>query len=150
MPTTFQSRELVRDELVALFTANGNWQNVYGYVPAVSAFESKYPILLIRGRGTEQRLNNQDNNPALYRMVLINYVLADSAGGITSATAEDELDRLDKIIRQVIRDNAGSLTTADNLYFDGSSEVIDVKVGNVPYIQEIYTVMAHLSSGSKP
>ena len=104
MTTTFTSRELVRDELAALFVANGSWQEVYQYHPSVNEIENKTPFLVIRSAGTQQEMANLWTNKTTYRFAIISYVLAYSASdNWTSANAEDKLDELDKAIRQVIR-----------------------------------------------
>lgn len=148
MVTTFTSRELVRDELVSLFTANNSWQAVYGYIPAVNVFEGMTPILVIRSRGSLQNFANLETNPASYQFGIVSYVRAYSAGEISSAQAEDKLDDLDKVVRQVIRDNAGSMTTAINLRFDGASEVRDIDIGSVPYMAEARILIADLPRGA--
>ena len=148
MVTTFTSRELVRDELVSLFTANNSWQAVYGYVPAIKVFAGMTPILIIRSRGTLQNFSNQDTNPTEYRFGIASFLRAFSTGEITSAQAEDTLDTLDTAIRQVIRNSAGSMTYADNLRFAAESEVRDVSIEGLPYMVEAYTVIAKLARGA--
>jgi len=151
MVTTFTSRELVRDELAALFVANGSWQAVYNYFPSAKVISQLSPVLIIRSRGTAQAFSNLETNPASYQILITSWVVAGSEtdSSITSAIAEDELDTLDKTIRQVIRNNAGSMTTANNLRFtEGFSEVSDILLVNVPYIIESYTVIADLARGA--
>jgi hypothetical protein len=143
--TTFSSRELVRDELVVLFVANGSWQEVYGYFPSVSEMEGKTPILIIRSRGTEQDMAGLDTNPAVYRFLLSSWVLAYSeSDSWTSANAEDKLDELDKTVRQIIRDNAGSLTNGDVIRFEaGQSQVDDMIIEGLPYIVETRAILVN-------
>ncbi len=143
--TTFQSRELVRDELVALFVANNTWNNVYGYFPSAAELVGKTPVLMIRSRGTQQQMAALHTNKASYRFFLTTFVAI-----VTGAVAEDEIDTLDKVLRQVIRDNT-SLTNANNIRFASDySDVSDVEVGGKPYILETYTIYADLASGSVP
>lgn len=148
--TTFQSRELVRDELAALFVANGSWQAAYGYFPSVDAIKGKTPILIIRSRGTSQDMAGLNTNPATYRFLLSSWVLAYSAvDSWTSSNAEDLLDTLDMKLRQVIRDNAGSLTNGDLIRFEqGTSQVDDVMIENLPYIVETRAILVDLIKGS--
>lgn len=147
--TNFQSRELVRDELVTLFAATGKWAEVYGYFPAVTEVAGKSPVLIIRSRGTQQRMAGRVTNPASYRFLLSSFVLAYTDNGTwSSADAEDKLDELDTEIRQVIRDNA-NLTNADVLRFDeGGSQVIDTIIEGQPYIVETRTIIAELVRGA--
>lgn len=151
MTTTFKTRELVRDELVALFVANGSWQDVYGYKAANTEISGRSPVLTLVATGTRQRFENLDTNPASYRFEIINYVMSssDSDASVTTSVAEDELDNLDKVIRQIIRNNAGSLTNASNLYFDDNySNVERGAIGNTPYIRETYVIFADLPGGA--
>lgn len=147
--TTFQSRELVRDELVALFVANGSWQDVFNGFPGVAEISGKTPVLIIRSRGTRQRFEGMSTNPASYRFLISSWVLAYSASdNWTSADAENKLDELDTTVRQVIRDNV-NLTNANNVRFDeGYSEVDDVIIEGVPYILETRIVYADLPRGA--
>lgn len=149
MTTTFQSRELVRDELAALFVADGSYQETYGYAPSVNEIMGKTPVLVIRSRGTSQGFEGVWNNPVTYRFSFASWVLATSEpDNWTSANAEDKLDELDKVIRQVIRDNV-SLTNATNLRFEpGFSQVVDLTPEGVPYIVETRFILADLPSGA--
>lgn len=150
MVTTFTSRELVRDELVTLFVANGSWQEVYGYAPSVDELSGKTPILVIRSRGTIQNFANLETNPVTYRFVISSAVLAYSASDSwNSANAEDKLDELDKVVRQVIRNNAGSLTYGVNMRFETAvSEVSDPIREGLPYILESRFVLVDLPRGA--
>ncbi len=150
MPTTFTSRELVRDELVSKFVANGSWQEVYGYHPSLDEIENKTPFLVIRSAGTQQDMANEWTNKAIYRFAIISYVIAYRASdNWTSALAEDKIDDLDKVVRQVIRNNAGSMTTCDDLLLDnGMSQPQDVLLEAIPYIRESRFVTAYLQAGS--
>lgn len=150
MPTTFPSRELVRDELVSKFTATNAWQEVYGYHPSVNEIQDKTPFLVIRSAGTEQNMANEWTNKAIYRFAVISYVIAYRASdNWTSAHAEDKLDDLDRLVRQVVRDNAGSMTTCDDLLLDnGLSQPQDVILEGLPYIRESRFISAYLQAGS--
>ena len=148
--TTFQSREAVRDELGTLFTSAGNWQEVYNHFPSVDEMKGKTPILIIRSRGTDQDMANLNTNPATYRFLLSSWVLAFSdSDSWTSANAEDKLDELDKVLRQVIRDNAGGGSNADLYRFEaGLSQVDDVIIEGMPYIVETRAILADLVNGA--
>jgi hypothetical protein len=149
MVTTFQSRELVRDELVALFVANASWNNVYGYFPAASEMVGKTPILLILSDGTRQQSSGVWSNPTSYQFLCISFVLADSdSDNWTVALASDKVDDLDRVFRQVIRNN-GALTNADVLRFgDGFSVRRDVSIGGKPYISEERTIICDVLKGT--
>jgi len=148
--TTFQSREAVRDELGTLFTADGSWQEVYNHFPSVDEIKGKTPVLIIRSRGTQQDMANLNTNPATYRLLLSSWVLAySSSDGWTSANAEDKLDELDKVLRQVIRDNAGGGSNADLYRFEpGMSQVDDVIIEGIPYIVETRAILVDLVNGA--
>lgn len=151
MTTTFQSRELVRDELVALFVANGSWEEVFGYFPGLDEIHGKTPVLIIRSRGTLQSMEGVFNNPSQYRFFISNWVLADSPSdsGVTSSASEDKVDELDKTVRQIIRDNTGATSNADLYQFEQSfSQVDDVIIGGLPYIVETRAIIAVLNKGS--
>ena len=149
MVTSFTSRELVRDELVALFTSNNSWQEVYGYFPSVNEVANKTPFLVITSSGTIQSFGGMETNKVSYRFTLSSWVLAYSASdNWTSANAEDKLDDLDKVLRQVIRNNMGSLTYANLLRFDGGSEVRRVEFENMPYLLEARTLIADVIRGA--
>jgi len=151
MTTTFQSREAVRDELVTLFTNNGSWQEVYGYAPDLNEIIGKTPVLMVRSRGTAQDMAGDETNPASYQFAITTWVLAYSEdGNWTSANAEDKIDELDKVVRQVIRNNAGGGSNADQYRFDpAQSEVRDVILqGGVPYMVESRLIYADLPRGA--
>ena len=150
MTTTFQSRELVRDELVALFVADGSWQEIFGHFPSVNDIKGKTPVLTIISRGTEQDMAGLETNPATYRFLLSSFVLAYSeVDSWTSADAEDKKDELDMKLRQVIRDNAGGGTNADLYRFEpGFSQVDDREIGGLPYSIETHAILADLKRGA--
>lgn len=148
--TTFQSREVVRDELVTLFAASSIWASVFGYAPSAETRAGLTPFLVIRSRGTAQRFAGQNNNPASYRFSFQSWVYAeyDADDSYTSAIAEDMLDTCDRELRQVVRTNA-ALTNADNLRFEtGFSEVRDLTTIGIPYMVETRFVLADLASGA--
>lgn len=148
--TTFTSRELVRDVLVGLFTANASWQAVYGYMPGYTVIAGRSPVLVVLSGGTRQQFQQQFVNKTSYRFEITNYVVSSSESDATvvSATAEDELDTLDKTIRQVIRDNATHATYSNLRFDDNYSNVERGAIGNKPYIRETYVVFADLPAGS--
>jgi hypothetical protein len=150
MTTTFQDPELVRDELVALFIADGSWQQVYGYMPAGSELVGLSRFLVIRRRGTLQQSSGQWTNPVDYRFAITSFVLAYSdIDSWTSAQAEDKLDELDQKIRQIIRTNMGDFTNCDIIAIEDSfSEVRDITIENKPYIAEARFVIAKLVNGA--
>lgn len=152
MPTTFTSRELIRDELASKFVSNGSWNAVYQYHPSIEEVLNTHPFLVIRSAGTQVEMMNEWTNKRTFRFAIISYVLAYSpiaADSWTSALAEDKLDNLDMVICQVIRNNAGSMTTCDDLLLDnGLSQPQDVILEGVPYIRESRFVSAYLQAGA--
>jgi hypothetical protein len=149
MTTVFQSRKLVRDEIVSLFVATGAFQDVFSYWPSSDDILAKNPLLLVRSGGTSQSFEGQDNNPTEYAFELTVFVNA-SESAQSSSSAEDQLDALDLVIRQVIRDNAGGSTNADMYKFDvGTSTVGDfILNGSISYIREVRTMIARLNRGA--
>jgi len=148
--TTFQNRELVRDELVALFVANTSWQEVYGYFPGVSAFVGKTPVLVVTSVGTQQDMANLNTNPATYRFLISSYVLAYRVSDSWYSTdAADKIDELDMKVRQIIRDNAGGGTNADQYRFEsGFSQSDNIIASGVGYIVETRAILADLVNGA--
>lgn len=150
MVTTFTSRELVRDELKALFVANASWAQVFSNGAALRDFLGQSPLLMIRSRGTSQVFATLDTNPATYRFLISSWVLAYRASDNWDNTeAEDKLDELDKTVRQIIRNNAGSMTYANVLSFEeGPSQVDDIIIEGLGYIVETRAVLAYLPRGA--
>lgn len=151
MPTTFQNRELVRDEIAALFTSDGSWQTVYNYSADVSDFVGQTPVLFVVSAGSEVEMAGEFNNPTRYRFLISSHVLRKSDGdNWTPANAEDKLDELDLKVRQIIRNNAGSLSNGDLMQLEsGMSQVIrvDVKEG-ITYLTETRAVIVSLVNGA--
>lgn len=149
--TTFQDRKLVRADLVALFVADGSWQDVYGYMPAPEAF-TRSPVLIIRSAGTEQDMEGANTNPTAYRFICESYVVAFTEQDVTwtSELAENEQDNLDRVFRQVVRDNAGGTTNANLLLFEGGfSSVKDVVIARQAFVVESHGIIARLPRGAK-
>lgn len=150
MSTTFQNRELVRDELVALFVADGSWQSVYGYYPGHSVISGQTPVLTVLSAGTQQVMNGAFTNPTSYRFILSSFSLQSSTSdNWTPANAEDKLDALDLKVRQIIRDNAGSLTNGNIIRFGaGYSQVEYQIIESLPYQIESRDIFVDLPSGA--
>lgn len=149
MTTTFQSREAVRDELVALFVADGSWEAVYGYYPGHSVVSGTTPVLTIISAGTAQSMGGVFTNKASYRFILSSFVMgADKAISRTADTVEDQVDTLDLKVRQVIRDNA-ALTNGNIIRFGaGVSQVETRIIESQLYIIESRDIFVDLLSGS--
>lgn len=154
--TTFTTRELVRDALVSLFTANatgaGQFQAIYGYFPSVNEILQASPLLIIRARGTAQEFKVQETNPTSYRILFTTMVLAYDGNASpvwTSALAEDKLDDLDRLVRQVVRDNASNANWSVITPEDGFSTVDDVIIGKgSPYLIESRAFIVRLPKGT--
>ena len=150
--TTFQSRKLVRDELVALFVADGSWQDVWGYFPGVDAFQGRSPLLTITSGGTTQTSESLHVNPTQYQFLITTYVLSYRASDNWFATdAMDTLDALDLKVRQIIRDNMGGGTNADWYQFDTAlSQITSAKTfEGLVYEIEARGMFVGLASGAK-
>lgn len=148
--TTFPSREVTRDALVALFVANNSWKHVLGYAPPAKLIaDGQFPILVVRSRGTRQEMQNLNTNPRGYRFSLQNWVLATSeisGDSWTSDEAEDLLDTLDQTLCQIIRDNVSNSSLGIIRFASEYSDVIDLSP-TVPYIVESRFIYVSLPNG---
>lgn len=151
MVTVFQSRKLVRDELVALFVADGSWSEVWGYFPGVNAFGARTPLLTVESDGTAQSSEGESNNPSAYHFLITTFVLSYRALDNYYATdATDTLDTLDLKVRQLIRNNMGGGTNYDYLQYDPSpSQIKTLVLEGLSYEIESRGLIAHLPSGAK-
>ncbi len=145
--TTFKSLETISDDIVALFTADGSWQEVYDYVPSPDEFAEKSPVLILRVRGTDQQLANRSTNRTDIRFLATSMVLA-TDNNWTSAQAEAKFRELNVTFRQIIHDNVGGAGVVDALRFGGRSQVDDRIVGGSPYIIETHEFFATLARGA--
>lgn len=149
MTTTFQDVDLVIAELVTLFGANNSWEAEFGYFPGVNAIKGYSPVLIIEDEGTRTRFAAEETNPVSYRIRVSSWVIAYIAGERTVAQATTQRRALNKTIRQVVRDNAGSLTNANLLHFaDEFSSVDTLLVEGVPYMVETFMLQADLARGA--
>jgi hypothetical protein len=149
MATTFVSREQTRDGLVTLFDANAVWQVVYGYVPKATSIDGQWPFLIVTSAGTEQDMAGESLNPTKYTFACVSFVLTDDEGTWNEDDAEDKLDEIDKIFRQIIRDNAAGGAFADALTFaDSQSRTDYMTIGGVGYRTEEWIITAHHYGGS--
>jgi len=149
MVTTLVTRETIRDGLVTLATATGKWQAVYGYVPKDNAVRGQSPFLVILSLGTLQSMESEGKNPAEYSLSVMSHVLMNDKGSWTEANAEDKLDELDKVLRQLIRDNASGSSYCDAFTFLASPSQTDfVMIGGEQYRTEARVIIGHHYSGS--
>jgi hypothetical protein len=147
--TTFTSREVARDGLVALFTADGTWQAVYGYVPKATTIDGQWPFLVLTSAGTLQGMAGESYNPTEYTFSAVSFVLMDDNADWNEDDAEDKLDELDQKFRQIIRDNPTAGTFADALMFaDNQSRTDYAIVGGVAYRTEEWLITVHLYTGA--
>lgn len=150
--TIFVTRKTIRDGLVALFTANDSWEVVYGYIPKVTTIDGKSPLLVITSAGTDQSMAGLNTNPAEYTFTFVSFVRMDdsvSGGTWSEDDAEDKLDELDTVFRQVVRDNAGGGSFADSLMFaDTQSRTDYAMIDGVGYRTEEWILTAHHYSGA--
>jgi hypothetical protein len=151
MTTTFQDVDLVVTEIAGLFTTNGSWQTVFDYFPGVDAIKGYTPVLIVDDNGVATDFANLFTNPVEYRLTVQSWVIAYIEGEWTVNQATAKRRELNKVIRQIIRDNAGGTTYTDSLRFeDGFSERSSVIFEGLPYLIERFGVIARLNSGSKP
>lgn len=147
--TTFQNRKTAIDALVTVFAATSSWQEIYKYFPSVNELLGKTPFLIIRGRGTSQKMNNLHTNPRSYRVVMASYVLAYSASdNWTSLNAEEKVHDLDLLLTQTIRDNVANAAWNSIRFEDSYSQVDDIMIENLPYMREMRTIFIDLASGA--
>ena len=152
MATTFISREISRDALVTLFTADGSWQKVFGYFPTENDIKGQDPFLVIISAGTDQDMNSISMNPTKYMFAFTSFILmddSDSGGTWTNQNTEDKLDELDKKFRQIVRDNptVGSNPSALLKFADGQSQTDTITLYGVLYRTEMWILTAALPSG---
>lgn len=141
--TTLLSRKTARDALVALFTAQDLWEGgVFGYVPKDSAVKGKSPVMFITSFGTDQTMAGRNLNPATYTFTVWSMVLSSTPDeSQTESLAEDDLDNLDRVVRQVVRDNSGALGSNLILGFsDGRSRTFFLPIGGEKYIVEQFQI----------
>lgn len=147
--TTFQNRKTAIDALVTVFNSTSSWQEIYKAFPSVDEVLGKTPWLLIRGRGTSQRMKNLNTNPRSYRVVIASYVLAYSASdNWTSLNAEEKTHDLDLLVCQTIRDNVSNPAWNSIEFDEAYSQVDDIMIENLPYIREMRTVFIYLPNGA--
>lgn len=147
--TTFQNRKTAIDALATVFAATSSWEEIYKYFPSVDELLGKTPFLIIRGRGTSQKMANLDTNPRSYRVVIASYILAYSASdNWTSLNAEEQLHDLDLLLTQTIRDNVFNAAWNNIRFEDAYSQVDDIMIENLPYIREMRTIFIELSNGA--
>ncbi len=104
--TTYTSRETVRDALQVIFDADATWQDVFGYEPKTLGGHT--PVMTITSAGTDYEELSAGVNPTDFRFRLRSYVLVEDQNDPDAwgpDEAEDKLDEIDKLTREVIRDN---------------------------------------------
>lgn len=117
------SRQTIREELITLFTADGSFNQVWGYCPVDTQGMDKILAIYTDATHHVQHSNSWETN--YYAFVLDVYVKR--SGG---ETVEDTLDTLHEAIRSVINANQGntnweylSLTEPSDAYFSEISGV---------------------------
>lgn len=148
MTTTFTSRQTIRERLATLITSTGEFAAVYDYVPAVKTISGMTPFCIVLSTGSNQQMSGINTNPVDFSFSVSVYVKRYEDANYTSQDARDKLDDLDRVIRQVVRDNAAGATVADMLLFDGSfSTVQHTEIDSTPYLVEPRTIIARLFDG---
>jgi len=91
----------------------------------------------------------QNTNPTAYRFKLTSYVLMDDTANWQADDTEDQIDELDRVIRQTIRDNVDKVAGSNYLQVpDTFSSTGFLLVTGPNYRFEEWDVFAHLTGGS--
>jgi hypothetical protein len=126
------TRQVVRERLVVLFASKG-FNQVYGHAPLdLQGFDKVLAIYSDRTRHDFISANLQN---AFYALTLDVYVKRESG-----ETAEDNLDILHEVVRDVIRDNIGDPNWSD-IHLLEDSDAYFAEVSGVPYRVERHTAI---------
>lgn len=149
MVTTFDSREVSRDGLVALFVANGSWQKVFGYYPTKKEIDGQWPLMIVNAVGTLQSMEGETMNPSTFFFVITSFVATEDNAAWETPAAANLVDTLGQTYRQIIRNNAAAASFANSLNFSPTqSNVSIIELHGVNYLSEMWLLEAHLASGS--
>lgn len=149
MTTTFITREIARDALVALYTTDNSWDLVFGYIPSADEIGKRSSFLAVSSAGTDPKMSGLDMNPTKYHFALRSFIRVsdtDQGGSWTEADCENRLDELDRVVRQVIRDNPGS-GNYNYIFLEGPSTTGYQVLGGIEYRVEERTIIANYPSG---
>lgn len=119
------SRQIAREALVTLFTAEGSFNQVYGYAPVETQGMDK--ILAIYTRDTHHQQLSNSWETHFYTFVLDVYIKR--SGG---ETVEDTLDALHEAIRGVVNANQSN-TNWEYLSLEDPSDAYFAEISGVSY-----------------
>lgn len=146
-------RSVFRQALAALITLNANFKTVFDYMPDLDTLseDTKWPIAIVTSSGTNQLMLSQHTNPSDFQMdvfILVRSNEREIAGSTwDESDAEDKIDELDQIIRQIVRNNVGTVAGVDSMKIDGTSQSETAILGSISYRTESYTVVGHNPAG---
>lgn len=151
--TTFISPQATREAIAALYTAySGSGQpleRVFSNWPKVGEAKGLSPFLMVVDDFTEQDMAGLNTNPTQFGFVIAVFVLSGSPTDTTinRADAADELGNINRLIRQVIRDNAGNANW-DSIRFEGRATVKNINFEDLPYMIQDFHVVTKLAHGA--
>ncbi len=119
------TRRIVREALVTIFTAEGSFNQVLGYAPVSSDGMDK--VLSIFSDKTHHKQESLHLAHSFFTFSLD--VLVKRSGG---ETAEDTLDDLHEVVRDVISDNQGNVNW-EYLSLEDPSDAYFAEISGVAY-----------------
>ena len=149
MVTQFDSREVSRDGLVALFVAEGSWQKVFPYQPTELEIDGQWPLMIINSVSTLQEMQGESLNPTTFTFIVTSFVPTKDNVAWETDDAADLVDELDQATRQIVRDNVAAGVFANIITFVPTpSNVSIVELHGVNYLAEMRLIEVRLVSGS--
>jgi hypothetical protein len=139
-----KSRKATRQALATLLDGGGEWNAVYNHMPSEDTIKSNDPILVVLSAGTVQEFRGTDNNPSEFQFAIKAYVLKEGR----EETAEDDIDDFDAAIRQLIRDNVGSIGDVDAFRFSDSPSIAGQSIIGKLYRTETWLVLGKVATGA--
>ncbi|KKN57469.1 hypothetical protein LCGC14_0561810 [marine sediment metagenome] len=119
------TRRIIREALVTIFTAEGSFNQVLGYAPvSVDGMDKVLSIFSDKTHHKQESLHLEHN---FYSFSLD--VLVKRSGG---ETAEDTLDDLHEVVRDVIGDNQGNAIW-EYLSLEDPSDAYFAEISGVAY-----------------
>ena len=145
------NRSTFRKALAVFIDDNANFKVVFDYIPDLDTVKGRTPVCFVRSAGTDQTMLSLHTNPSDFHMLVTIAVRShdrDLDGGTWEEDdAEDKIDELDQIIRQIIRDNTGNVGGVSMMQISGLSDSGFDIVGGIPYRVEEYTIIGHNPAG---
>lgn len=133
------TRKTVRERLVSLFTTNGSFTQVNGYVPIDLKGTSKVLNIYAGGSKPDFISGSMTNEFHVFNLdVLVR------RGG-TNDTSEDDLDTLQAAVESVIKANIGD-SNWSHMEFDGQSECFHAEISGTKYRGERHRLKVKVTS----